>query len=305
VVTTVSAFQARLGGYVGEGGVHPAVIDAVRTCVSAAREDGRVRDAYVARCGGGAAILLAHEHPPGAGPAQDCARSALARGREVASDLGQHEAGSRCTTQVAEIELAERDSEPLLFFASWGAPQAAFDVLLYRIFADPLNSPSLIGGTGFDFEVSDARAVPPPSFSLPAQAYELLAELRSAGSGAVISRVALRADGSTAAAASTGADPVALVRSSGRLPAVAEALEAFASAPGACTPPLMPVAANEDVSGRARGPARVIGLGFQLSRARLIGPRDLFADRGFEAARRLALTLSSEASVLDRSPRLG
>ena len=36
---------------------------------------------------------------------------------------------------------------------------------------------------------------------------------------------------------------------------------------------------------RCDGPPRAVALGFQLARGKLIGPRDLFDDPGFDAAR--------------------
>ena len=52
--------------------------------------------------------------------------------------------------------------------------------------------------------------------------------------------------------------------------------------------PLMPVPVYQASPSRFDGPPRVIALGFQLSDGRLIGPRDMFNDPGFDEARRLS-----------------
>jgi fructose 1,6-bisphosphate aldolase/phosphatase len=52
--------------------------------------------------------------------------------------------------------------------------------------------------------------------------------------------------------------------------------------------PLMPCAVEDARPSRLDGPPRVIALGFQLAEGRLIGPRDLFADPGFDKAREMA-----------------
>ncbi|MDA1241497.1 MAG: fructose 1,6-bisphosphatase, partial [Chloroflexi bacterium] len=44
--------------------------------------------------------------------------------------------------------------------------------------------------------------------------------------------------------------------------------------------------------GRWDGPPRVVALGFHVAGARLDGPRDLFADVAFDAARRAASDLA-------------
>jgi fructose 1,6-bisphosphate aldolase/phosphatase len=49
--------------------------------------------------------------------------------------------------------------------------------------------------------------------------------------------------------------------------------------------PLMPVSAPDAHPSRFDGPPRVVALGYQLKDGRLNGPRDLFADPGFDRAR--------------------
>ena len=51
--------------------------------------------------------------------------------------------------------------------------------------------------------------------------------------------------------------------------------------------PLMPCSFHQANPGRFDGPPRVVGLGFQLANGRLIGPRDMFDDPGFDEARHL------------------
>jgi fructose 1,6-bisphosphate aldolase/phosphatase len=90
-------------------------------------------------------------------------------------------------------------------------------------------------------------------------------------------------------------DPVAIIRCQSGFPAVGEALEPF-SYPhlvegwmrGSHHGPLMPVSFAQATPTRFDGPPRVIACGFQLSRGRLVGPRDLFEDVSFDGARRMA-----------------
>ena len=52
--------------------------------------------------------------------------------------------------------------------------------------------------------------------------------------------------------------------------------------------PLMPVALCDSTPSRFDGPPRVIAMGFQLANGKLIGPRDLFADKSFDNSRKVA-----------------
>jgi fructose 1,6-bisphosphate aldolase/phosphatase len=137
--------------------------------------------------------------------------------------------------------------------------------------------------------------------------YDLLA-LIGTPSRYVISKVR-RHDGLPAAAASTsrlsliagrdvGKDyPVCIVRAQHGLPAAGEILEAFVFPPlvagwmrGSHHGPLMPVSVedHQNKTSRFDGPPRVVGLGFQVGNAKLVGPVDLFADPSFDNSRETA-----------------
>ncbi|TET26641.1 MAG: fructose 1,6-bisphosphatase, partial [Dehalococcoidia bacterium] len=90
-------------------------------------------------------------------------------------------------------------------------------------------------------------------------------------------------------------DPVCIVRSQGKFPAVGEVLEPF-TLPllvegwmrGSHHGPLMPVSVPDSTPARFDGPPRVIALGFQLCEGKLVGPGDMFADKSFDNARQQA-----------------
>jgi fructose 1,6-bisphosphate aldolase/phosphatase len=89
-------------------------------------------------------------------------------------------------------------------------------------------------------------------------------------------------------------DPVCIVRGQGKFPAIGEILEPFTLPHivegwmrGSHHGPLMPVPVSQATPSRFDGPPRVIALGFQLAGGRLVGPRDMFDDPGFDESRRL------------------
>ncbi|GAI99930.1 unnamed protein product, partial [marine sediment metagenome] len=90
-------------------------------------------------------------------------------------------------------------------------------------------------------------------------------------------------------------DPVCIVRSQGQFPAVGEVLEPFALPllvegwmRGSHHGPLMPVSIKDSTPTRFDGPPRVVAAGFQLSDGKLVGPRDMLADKSFDNARQQA-----------------
>lgn len=292
-MTTVSAYRTKAPGYVGTSHVHPALLDAARESVHEAKESGLVSDGFVARCGDDIGIVFLHSERPGSDAIPSLASDAFSRVLAAGKRLHQlNTNGSEPSFDGAEISVAVRESEPVLVFFSGSAVAGAWNAHLYRAFGDPFNTPSLIDddvvGRGFSFASSDGGC-----FELPEDAYRLL---KATGRGTEkVVRVTSRATGEVAAAVSSRSDPVLLVRCSRPFPSVEEVLEAF-SVPyafGAAlggAGPLVPVSVNADAS--TRGVGRAIGLGFQVSEDRLIGPRDLLGDPTFDDVRREAAAAS-------------
>ncbi len=290
-MTTVSVFRACAGGYVGAGHVHPALLDAAREALAEAKESSLVADGFVARCGDGIGVVLLHDEPAGSESIGMLVADLFERAHTVGVRLAQFGVnGKAMAVDGAELTFSTRPSEPVLCFFSDKAEAGSWNVHLYRAFADPFNTPSLVADhvlrEGFRFRLDGAGAA--GEFELPSDTYRLLA---AAGGGERVHEVAARSTGEVAAVASSGSDPVLIVRCGSPFPAVEEVLEAFTVpyAVGATLggpSPLVPVSANGDASTRSVG--RAIGLGFQLTSDRLVGPRDLLGDGAFDDARRQA-----------------
>jgi len=186
----------------------------------------------------------------------------------------------------------------------------AWNMPLYKMFADPFNTIGLVIApnmhTGFAFEVHDVKEHRKITFNAPEEIYDLLVFI-GAPSRYMVKAVYHRETKEIAAVSSTQRlsliagryvgkdDPVCIVRSQGQFPAVGEVLEPF-TLPllvegwmrGSHHGPLMPVAVDDSTPTRFDGPPRVVALGFQLSGGKLIGPRDMFADKSFDNARQQA-----------------
>ncbi|HWJ81736.1 MAG TPA: fructose-1,6-bisphosphate aldolase/phosphatase [Nocardioides sp.] len=321
-MVTFSIIKADTGGWVGHSSVHPDQVAAAQQRVEAAREDGLLIDARIATCGDDLALVMTHEHGVDATAIHEFAWDVFQTTTQVAQRLGLYGAGQDLLSDAfsgnlrglgpgyAEMELQERPSEPVICFFADKTEPGAWNLPLYKMFADPFNTAGLVIDksmhSGFTFEVYDLFENKRLEFHCPEDIYDLLMYI-GAPARYVVHSVTSRSLGIPAAATSTQRlsliagkyvgkdDPVMIVRCQSGLPAVGEVLEPFALAHsvagcmrGSHHAPLMPVAAGDATPTRFDGPPRVVGLGFQLHNGKLGEPRDMLADVSFDRARATA-----------------
>jgi fructose 1,6-bisphosphate aldolase/phosphatase len=211
---------------------------------------------------------------------------------------------------VAEMAFEERGSEPVLIFMADKTSSGAWNMPLYKMFADPFNTIGLVIAEnmhgGFRFEIHDVKEHKKISFNAPDEIYDMLLFMGAPGRYAV-KAVYHRGSNEIAAVSSTDKlsmmagryvgkdDPVCIVRSQGEFPAVGEVLEPFANPilvegwmRGSHNGPLMPTSVAQSNPTRFDGPPRVVCVGFQLSGGKLVGPRDMFDDPSYDQARKIA-----------------
>lgn len=223
---------------------------------------------------------------------------------------------------VAEMEFEERRSDPMVVFAADKTEPAAFNYLLYKIFADPFNTaglvidPRLVGG--FKFEVLDAIESKTVVLNTPEESYSLLA-LIGTTERYMISRIWRASDDEIAAASSTTKlsliagkyvgkdDPVCLVRGQSGFPAMGEITVPFLHTylvagwmRGSHWGPFMPVGLKNSMCTLFDGPPRIVALGIQVGNGKIVSDddgnpliADIFADPAFNLAREEALELAS------------
>jgi fructose 1,6-bisphosphate aldolase/phosphatase len=142
----------------------------------------------------------------------------------------------------AEMEIEERPSEPIVTFLMDKTGPGAFNLPLFRIFADPFCTSGLVisprMNRGFKFEVLDILENKVVTLDTPQEMYDLLALIGST-ERYVLKRVYTKDDQVCAAISTTKLseiagkyvgkdDPVAIVRAQHSFPAVGEILEPFA-----------------------------------------------------------------------------
>jgi fructose 1,6-bisphosphate aldolase/phosphatase len=223
---------------------------------------------------------------------------------------------------VAEMEFEERRSDPMIVYAADKTEPAAYNYLLYKIFADPFNTaglvidPNMVGG--FKFEVLDAYENKSVILSTPEEAYSLLA-LIGTTERYMISRIWRNSDNEVAATSSTTKlaliagkyvgkdDPVCLVRGQSGFPAMGEITAPFLHTylvagwmRGSHWGPFMPVGLKDSKCTVFDGPPRIVALGIQIGNGKIVSDdddkplvADIFADPAFDLARSEALDLAS------------
>jgi len=322
VRTTVSVIKADIGSVAGHVIVHPDTIAAATRVLAEAKAKGILVDFYVTNAGDDLELIMTHRKGVDSPEVHEVAWTAFREAARVAKELGLYAAGQDLLSDafsgnvrglgpgVAEMEFYERPSEPMAVFMADKTEPGAFNLPMFRVFADPFNTSGLIIDPklhqGFKFEIYDVFEAKSVVMNAPEEMYDILALIGTPGRY-IVRRVYRRLDDEIAAVVSVERlsliagryvgkdDPVAVVRVQAGFPAMGEVLETFAFPHlvagwmrGSHHGPLMPVPQRYAKCTRFDGPPRLVGLGFQVKNSRLIGPVDLFDDPAFDETRRLA-----------------
>jgi fructose 1,6-bisphosphate aldolase/phosphatase len=319
---TLSVIKADIGSIAGHHMVHPDQMATATKILAEAKQKGLIIDFYVANVGDDLQLIMTHTKGPDNPDIHGLAWDAFKAAAKVARELKLYAAGQDLLSEafsgnvrglgpgVAELVMEERVSEPVVTFHADKTEPGAFNLPIFRIFADPFNTAGLVIDPkmhdGFIFEVYDVMEGKSVLLKSPEEMYDILALIGTTGRF-VIRRVYRKSDNLLSAVVSVERlsliagkyvgkdDPVAIVRAQHGLPAVGEILEAFAFPHlvagwmrGSHYGPIMPVPLRYAKVTRFDGPPRVIALGWNINKGRLIGPVDLFDDVAYDETRRQA-----------------
>lgn len=319
--TTLSVMKADVGGYVGHTGTHKAVLKKAREYIQKGGK-GLLIDSWVGGVGDDLVLILTHDMGHDSKEVHKLAWDTFTTCAETAEKLHLYNPGRDLMSNdftgnirglgpgCAEVSFRERPSEPIVVFLADKCDLGAWNLPLFKMFADPFNTPGLVIDPsmheGFAFEVLDLAENRTITLQLPGDIYDLLMFLGS-HSRYVVNKVIRRVDGMVAATASgprppgvgrsVGSDdPALIVRCQNGLPSVGETTEAFAFphivsgwVRSKFQGPLMPVSMEHTRASRLDGPPRVVAAGFQLAAGELDGPVDLFDDPAFDGPRQRAM----------------
>lgn len=314
---TVSVIKADVGGCPGHVKVHPDLIERAEKRLG---ESEILEDFWVTNCGDDLELIMTHREGENSSSIHGLAWDTFEDCTSLAEKMGLYGAGQDLLTDtfsgnikgtglgIAEIEFEERESDPLVIFMADKTEPGAWNLPLYKIFADPFNTAGLVispsMNEGFTFEIHDVKEARRVKFSVPEEIYDMLAILGTIGRYCVkrIWKDEVKVSVSSTERLNQIAgkyvgkdDPVCIVRAQHGFPAVGEILEPFSNPHlvggwmrGSHNAPLMPVSFEDANPTRFDGPPRVIAAGFQLTEGELIGPHDLFDDPAFDPAREKA-----------------
>ncbi len=319
---TLSVIKADIGGYVGHSESHPDILVKAGENMAKAKKGGVLVDYHVTKCGDDLQLIMTHQQGEDSEKIHKLAWDTFVDCTEVAKKLKLHGAGQDLLSDafssnvrgmgpgVAEMAFEERTAETIIILMADKTSSGAWNMPLYKMFADPFNTIGLVIAEnmhqGFSFEVHDIKEHKKIIFNAPEEIYDMLI-LIGAPSRFMVKAIYHRDTKEIAAVSSTQRlaliagryvgkdDPVCIIRSQGEFPAVGEILEPFASPilvegwmRGSHMGPLMPVSVPDSTPTRFDGPPRVVALGFQLAEGKLVGPRDMFADKSYDLARQEA-----------------
>ncbi len=328
---TVSIIKADVGSLPGHAVVPEEILNVAETFLEEKRKNGDIIDFRVLNAGDDLELIMTHREGVDSEKIHGIAWQAFEKAAEKAKELKLYGAGQDLLADafsgnvkgmgpgVAEMEFTERGAEPLIAFMMDKTEPGAFNLPIFRIFADPFNTAGLVIDpalhNGFVFEIWDIYENKRVFMKTPEEMYDILA-LIGGKSRFVIKRVYPKEGGKLPADEPVAVisteklyqiageyvgkdDPVALVRAQSGLPAVGEVLEAFAFPHlvsgwmrGSHNGPLMPVPFKYAKCTRFDGPPRVIAAGFQVANGKLVGPVDMFDDPAYDYTRQKAMEVA-------------
>ncbi|MCS7126627.1 MAG: fructose-1,6-bisphosphatase [Aigarchaeota archaeon] len=334
VKTTISVIKADVGSIAGHMCPYSKMVEYARERLKEAVEARLIKSYYVYYVGDDIGLVITHDKGEENPKVHELAWNIFKEITEkISKPLKLYAAGQDLLKDafsgnikgmgpgIAEIEFEERGSDPIIVFAADKTSPGAWNLPLYKIFADPFNTAGLIIDPvlheGFIFEVMDLREGKNVKLKTPEESYDLLSLIGTVNRY-VISRVYRAHDNEIAASASTTRlsyiagkyvgkdDPVLIIRAQAGFPALGEVLAAFITPHlvpgwmrGSHYGPLMPVSfrKKQNIVSYFDGPPRVIGMGWQISNGVLVGvedtePVDLFDDPVWEHSRRIATEIA-------------
>ena len=333
--TTVSLIKCDVGSLAGHHVVPTPLLNIARRSLKKAKEDGLINSFHVFNAGDDLQLLMVHERGEANQEVHKLAWDTFQEAASKASKLKLYGAGQDLLKNafsgnirgtgpgVAEMEIEERKSDPIVIFAADKTSTGAFNLPLFRIFADPMSTSGLVidpnMSSGFKFEVFDTIKNRKIVLKCPEEMYELIALIGTVNQY-LVSRVWRARDDSICAVASVTQiskiagkyvgkdDPVMIIRAQHGLPALGEVLMPFTHSylvegwmRGSHWGPLMPVGLKDAKCTVFDGPPRIVALGFQIANGEIAydddgNPMisDLFDDPAFDLARREALDYVSK-----------
>ena len=171
---TLSVIKADIGGYVGHSSMHPDLEAKGNECLAKAKKEGTLIDYHVTKCGDDLQLIMTHKLGEENDKIHKLAWDTFIDCTEIAKKLKLYGAGQDLLSDsysgnvkgmgpgVAEMEFAERAAEPVIIYMADKTSSGAWNMPLYKMFADPFNTIGLVISekmhNGYTFEIHDVKA---------------------------------------------------------------------------------------------------------------------------------------------------
>jgi fructose 1,6-bisphosphate aldolase/phosphatase len=156
VKVTLSVIKADIGGYVGHSESHPDILERAKGDLDKAKADGLLIDYHVTKCGDDLQMIMTHRRGVEDDVIHKLGWDTLIHCTELAKELKLYGAGQDLLSDafsgnvkgmgpgVAEMEFEERTSEPVIIYMADKTSCGAWNLPLYKMFADPFNTIGLV-----------------------------------------------------------------------------------------------------------------------------------------------------------------
>ena len=153
---TLSVIKADIGGFVGHSESHPEILARAAEHLAKAKKEGLLIDCRVAKCGDDLQLVMTHQRGENDAKIHQFAWDVFVDGTKLAKSLKLHGAGQDLLSDafsgnvrgmgpgVAEMEFEERSAETVLIFMADKTSAGAWNLPLYKMFADPFNTIGLV-----------------------------------------------------------------------------------------------------------------------------------------------------------------
>jgi fructose 1,6-bisphosphate aldolase/phosphatase len=331
--TTISLIKCDVGSLAGHYIVPEPLFNIAKKHLKQAQQTGLVSSYHIFNAGDDLQLLMTHSKGESNPEIHKLAWNTFREAADKALELKLYGAGQDLLKNafsgnirgmgpgVAEMEIEERGSDPIVAFAADKTSAGAFNFPLFRMFADPMNTAGLVidpnMAGGFKFEVMDTIDNTKVVLKTPEEMYDLIALIGTV-QRYMVSRVWRASDDLICASGSVTRlsqiagkyvgkdDPVMITRAQHGLPAVGEILVPFMHSylvegwmRGSHWGPIMPVGLKDSKCTAFDGPPRLVALGFQVSNGKIACDgngepmiADLFDDPAFDVARHEAMELA-------------
>ncbi|HDD72659.1 MAG TPA: fructose 1,6-bisphosphatase, partial [Candidatus Aenigmarchaeota archaeon] len=251
---TLSVIKADIGGYVGHSHSHPEILETASGILEREKSQGRLIDFRVFSAGDDLELIMTHTMGADNEEIHHIAWKTFQECTKKAKELKLYGAGQDLLKStfsgnlkgmgpgVAEMEFEERPSEPVIIFLADKTEPGAWNLPLYKMFADPFNTAGLVIDPsmhdGFMFNVRDVFESREIWLKTPEEVYDLLALIGTVGRYEI--KAVKKKNGKELVAVTSTErlnliagkyigkdDPVMIVRAQHGLPDVGEILEAF------------------------------------------------------------------------------